>query len=155
LVPTSSSIGPAFMNVEAFVDTNVLLYAASAAQRYPAKHAKAWHILKTVELAISAQVLAEFYVNAQKSKPHQIPLSRLETARWIDQLCQFTVVAVDQDVVQNAIRDSQRYQISYWDAALIAAAEVVAAPILYTEDLNHGQFYGSVQVINPFLPTPQ
>jgi predicted nucleic acid-binding protein len=40
--------------------------------------------------------------------------------------------------------------ISYWDAALVAAAEVIGAPILYTEDLNHGQKYGSVTVINPF-----
>jgi predicted nucleic acid-binding protein len=140
------------MSVEAFVDTNVLLYAASGAQRYPSKHATSWHILRTVELALSAQVMAEFYVNAQKVKPHQIALSKIETAKWIDQLCQFTVVAVDQEVVQNAIRISQKHQISYWDAALIAAAEVIDAPILYSEDLNHGQFYGSVQVINPFLP---
>ena len=63
------------------------------------------------------------------------------------------VVAVDADLVREGIRHSIRYQISYWDAALIAAAERLDAPTLYTEDLNHGQLYGSVKVINPFLPT--
>jgi predicted nucleic acid-binding protein len=45
-----------------------------------------------------------------------------------------------------------RYQTSYWDGAIVAAAERLAIPILYTEDLNHGQLYGSVRVIDPFRP---
>ncbi len=45
---------------------------------------------------------------------------------------------------------SERYKISYWDGAILAAAEQLGAPILYTEDLNDGQTYGSVTVINPF-----
>lgn len=43
------------------------------------------------------------------------------------------------------------YQISYWDAAILAAAEELGCTKLYTEDLNHGQTYESVQVINPFV----
>ena len=50
----------------------------------------------------------------------------------------------------SSIRDD--FRISYWDAALIAAAERLDAPILYTEDLNHDQLYGSVRVVNPFRP---
>ena len=45
---------------------------------------------------------------------------------------------------------SERYRISFWDACVLAAAERLGAPILYTEDLNHGQSYGSVRVDNPF-----
>jgi hypothetical protein len=32
----------------------------------------------------------------------------------------------------------------------INAARVPGAEVLYTEDLNHGQLFGSVRVINPF-----
>lgn len=45
---------------------------------------------------------------------------------------------------------SEHYKVSYWDGAIVCAAEVLRAPILYTEDLNDGQFYGKVQVRNPF-----
>ena len=138
------------MSVEAFVDTNILLYAASGAVDDPRKHGLSWDIIGDGNYAISGQVLAEFYVNSQKKKAMQIPLSQQAAADWIDRLCLVPVVPVDHVIVQNAIRHSNRYQISYWDAALIAAAEAINAPTFYTEDLNHGQKYGSVTVINPF-----
>ena len=53
-----------------------------------------------------------------------------------------------------SIEIARRYQISYWDAAIIAAAGELGATILYTEDLNHGQAYGTVTAINPFLDLP-
>jgi predicted nucleic acid-binding protein len=46
---------------------------------------------------------------------------------------------------------SERYRINYWDGAILAAAEALGAETLYTEDLGHGQIYGSVRAINPFL----
>ena len=138
------------MSVKAFVDTNVLLYAASGAFDEPRKHRLAWELINEGNYAISGQVLAEFYVNCRKQKATQIPLSQKETAEWIDRLCLVPVVPVDHVIVQNAISHSNRYQISYWDAALIAAAEAVNAPTIYTEDLNHEQKYGSVTAINPF-----
>ena len=60
------------------------------------------------------------------------------------------VVPVDESLVRTAIVLARRFQVHYYDAAIIAAAERLGAPILYTEDLNHGQRYGSVQVQNPF-----
>ena len=53
-----------------------------------------------------------------------------------------------------SIETARRYQISYWDAAIIVAAGELGAAILYTEDLNHGQAYGTVTAINPFLASP-
>ena len=44
-----------------------------------------------------------------------------------------------------------RYRISFWDALIVAAARKAGASVLYSEDLNHGQTFGSVQVLNPFL----
>ena len=138
------------MSAEAFVDTNVLLYAASGALRYPDKHKRAWEIIGAADYAISAQVLAEFFVNAQKSKPGQIPLSGSEAASWVERLAMLEVVPVDSAIVQQGVAYALRYQIDYWDAALIAAAESISARILYTEDLSHKQNYGSITAINPF-----
>jgi predicted nucleic acid-binding protein len=138
------------MNVEAFVDTNILLYAASGKLRYPEKYRLAWSIIGEGKYAISGQVLSEFYVNSQKTKPTQTPLTKKETTDWIERLCMVPVVPIEEMVVQQAITYSNRFQISYWDAALVAAAETLDLKTLYSEDLNHGQLYGSVTVINPF-----
>lgn len=141
------------MSVEAFVDTNVLIYAACGAAEYPEKYRRAWDIIGEGNYAISGQVLAEFYVNSMKKKEegkNRKPLKPEEAAAWIDRLAVVPVVAVDHQLVQEAVGLSQRYMIHYWDAALIAAAQTIDVPILYTEDLNHGQKYGSVTVINPF-----
>ncbi len=138
------------MSVEAFIDTNVLIYAAAGRVDDPEKYAVAWMLLDEGKFGLSGQVLAEFYVNAIK-KP-KIPLKETEAARWVDKLSTVPVVEVDANLVREAIRHSLRYQIKYWDAALIAAAERLDAPILYTEDLNHHQLYGTVRVVNPFRP---
>jgi predicted nucleic acid-binding protein len=52
--------------------------------------------------------------------------------------------------VQIAVGLSERFTISYWDAAILAAAEALGSRIVYSEDLNDGQQYGEVRVINPF-----
>ena len=49
---------------------------------------------------------------------------------------------------------ARRFALSYYDAALLAAAARLGAPIFYTEDLNHNQVYGSVRAVNPFLELP-
>ena len=50
-----------------------------------------------------------------------------------------------------AVELSELYRISYWDAAVLAAAEALGAHTVYSEDLNNGQQYGRVRVMNPFL----
>jgi predicted nucleic acid-binding protein len=52
--------------------------------------------------------------------------------------------------ITSAIQNEERYRISFWDALILAAAESGGAAILYTEDLNDGQQYGTVLVRNPF-----
>ena len=59
-------------------------------------------------------------------------------------------VPVDATLVKNGIVMSERYRISYWDGAILAAAEALGARTVYTEDLSDGQLYGSVRVTNPF-----
>jgi predicted nucleic acid-binding protein len=144
------------MSDKAFVDTNVLIYAACGAVDEPEKWARAWDIIQDGEYVVSGQVMAEFYVNSIKRDERKKfePLELHEANKWIDDLAAVAVVPVDEIIVQHAVQYSQRFKISYWDAALIAAAEKFGSKTLYTEDLNHGQTYGSVTVINPFKANP-
>lgn len=135
---------------DVLLDTNVLLYAAIGRVDSPAKWEVAYGLL-TIPFGTSAQVLAEFYTNAIRKG--SIPLDDFEARRWVDLLCQKPFVPVDANLVRNAIELKTRYQISYWDAAIIAAAERLGAATVYSEDLNHGQVYGAVKIINPFIQT--
>ncbi len=45
----------------------------------------------------------------------------------------------------------RKFQVSHWDATIIAAALELGCNTLYSEDLNHGQSYDGVGVVNPFL----
>jgi predicted nucleic acid-binding protein len=58
-------------------------------------------------------------------------------------------------LVLEAIDAKQRFGISYWDAAIVTAAKQMGCLTLYTEDLNPGQMYDGVTVVNPFqVATP-
>ena len=138
------------MRIACFLDTNVLIYAATAKHDDPPKFAIAERIVGSELFGVSGQVLAEFYVNVL-TKP-AVPLSDDEAERWVDFLSMYPVAAVDDTIVRQGIAYARKFRIKYWDAAIIAAAEHLDAPILYTEDLNHGQLYGSVRVVNPFRP---
>ena len=59
-------------------------------------------------------------------------------------------MAIEASLVKVAVENSVRYQTSYWDGAILAAAQSIGVSRMYSEDLNHGQRYGSVEVINPF-----
>jgi predicted nucleic acid-binding protein len=69
---------------------------------------------------------------------------------WIEQWAAFPCQAIDHGLVNIAIEQSERYAISYWDAAILAAAEALGARTVYSDDLNDGQQYGSLCVVNPF-----
>lgn len=56
--------------------------------------------------------------------------------------------------MEHALQLKSRYQLSYWDAAIVAAAKALGAGVLYSEDLNHRQLYDGVRVENPFITTP-
>lgn len=137
------------MTVRFFVDTNILVYAASANPSETTKRKRATEIIAAGDFGLSGQVLAEFYsVVTTKGKP---PMSPDTAAAWIDLLDLQPLVPVDANLVRRGIELSVRYQISYWDGAIVAAAEALGAKTLYSEDLSHGQRYGDVVVENPFL----
>jgi predicted nucleic acid-binding protein len=133
-----------------FVDTNILLYSLDLGTSQPAKAAIASEILKSSDLALSVQVLQEFYVQATHARrpdalPHEIAAKLIE--KWLRFRIQENTVAV----LQSALVIKARYQTSYWDAAILAAAKAARCSELLSENLNHGQDYDGVVVVNPFL----
>jgi len=134
---------------DVFLDTNILLYAALGREHAQHRFEAARRIVLEEDYCTSAQVLAEFYVNVQKKGAR--PLSPDRAAEWIRVIAKKPCQAIDDDLVRTAIALSQRYRISYWDAGVVAAAERLGAETIYSEDLNHGQVYGAVKIINPFV----
>lgn len=135
------------MSVDCFLDTNVFVYAAAG--RDTAKRERALELIETRDFGLSAQVLQEFYVTVVRKV--EVPLTPAEALEWIEQFEAFPCLPIDSGLVKVAAEISLRYRVSYWDAAILAAADSLGASVLYSEDLNHGQRYGQVQVLNPFL----
>jgi predicted nucleic acid-binding protein len=137
-----------------FFDTNVLLYAARTklVGADALKRLIAVSLIGDHDFTISGQVLAEFYHNAVKDGPYKLPTD--EADEWLDRLEIQPCVAVDANLVRSGAQLAYRYKISYWDGAIIAAAHEGDADLLYSEDLNDGQRYGNVTVINPFKSVP-
>jgi len=69
----------------------------------------------------------------------------------LELLARRSTLPITPNLVLQATRFATRYKISYWDAAIIATATGLGCTTLYSEDLSHGQFYGTVHVINPFV----
>jgi predicted nucleic acid-binding protein len=137
------------MRVEGFVDTNVLLYAASTSPDEAQKRERARTLLARSDWGLSVQVLQELYVNLVR--PRREIMSHDDAVALIRQLLRRPLVVSDRDLLLQALDMKQRYQLSYWDSAIVAAARGLGACILYTEDLSHGQEYNGVRVENPFL----
>jgi len=132
----------------AFVDTNVLLYAVSTNPAEAEKRRVAREILEAGQLGFSVQVAQEFFVNAtRKLTP---PLSSADALQFLQTLASQPVVDLDFVLFQEAVRLRDQFQISYWDAAILAAAKRLGATTLYSEDLTEGQRFEGVLVVNPF-----
>jgi len=136
------------MTASVFFDTNVLVYAALGTGKDEPKRKRAIQLIESEDFGTSAQVLQEFFVTVVKKASR--PLSARQALEWIEQFTVFPCQAVDHQLVRVAIERSERYEISYWDAAILAAAEAVGAHTVYSEDLNDGQRYGQIRVVNPF-----
>jgi predicted nucleic acid-binding protein len=136
------------MTANVFFDTNVLVYAAVGTGKDEPKRRRALELIESEDFGISAQVLQEFFVTVVRKAAR--PLSAVQALEWIEQWTAFPCQAIDHQLVRIAIERSERYAISYWDAAILVAAEALGAHTVYSEDLHAGQRYGKVRVVNPF-----
>jgi predicted nucleic acid-binding protein len=138
-----------FMNDKAFVDTNILVYAhdlisGAKNERARALMEKLWSVGGGV---LSTQVLQELCVNLRRKAVK--PLTIEETRSLIEDYSDWEIVVNTHNSVLEALTIESRFQVSFWDALIIHAAERSGSSILYSEDLSDGQTYGSVRVVNP------
>lgn len=132
-----------------FLDTNVLIYAVDT--RDEIKRAKAISIIEAALLgyspsAISVQTLSEF-ANVALSK---IKLSLDEVMGFVASYQDIPTVIPDSDLVLRGLEIKRRYQLQFYDALMVSAAERAGCDEIYTEDLNDGQLYCGIKAVNPF-----
>jgi predicted nucleic acid-binding protein len=132
-----------------FVDTNVLLYAVSTARDERPKKERALAVLDADDLAVSVQVLQEFYVQATHPS-RSVRLTHEQASALVESWLRFRVEEVTVSVLQNALATSVRWTISYWDAAIVEAARSAGCPTLLSEDLQDGMDFAGVRIVNPF-----
>ena len=131
-----------------FLDTNVLVYACDMDQ--PAKQETARDLLRQqtddIPPCISTQVVQEFYVTATR----KLGIEPLKAKDIIQSYRHMEIVTIHIGDVNHAIDGNILWQVSFWDALIITAAQKAMCAVLYSEDLSDGQTFGSVRVCNPF-----
>jgi predicted nucleic acid-binding protein len=140
--------------VKTFVDTNILVYAYDRAggEKRDVARASLEELWVSGDGVISTQVLQEFYVNVRRKA--RKPMSRTSVRSLIADYLAWNPVVIDGTSVLEAIDAERNYRLSFWDALIVVAAQASGAGIILSEDFNHGQKYGSVQVVNPFSRDP-
>ena len=134
--------------MNAFVDTNVLVYAADETMPSSPKTRIAREILLLPDLHLSVQVLSEFVVNARH--PQKLGFTPSQEADWIERWLRFPIAPLTEKTFVAALEIHQRFQLSHWDSLILACARELKCTQLYTQALNDGQDYGGVVAHNPF-----
>ena len=136
------------MNATRFLDTNILVYAYDLDAGSKRKIAlrlveEGWQNLG--QTVISVQVLQELHVNLVRlGRPAP------EAARIVRDFSPWPVVDNTLALLDAALDEQQRWQLSLWDALILAAARFSGAAELFTEDFSHGQDYHGIRALNPF-----
>ena len=139
------------MSDKYFVDTNILMYAhdTSAGEKHERAKALVEDLWRDRSGVVSTQVLQELAVNLRRKAGR--PLDVKATREIVSDYLTWQVVVNGGESTLDALDLEGRFQISFWDALVIHAAESSGATVLYSEDLSHGQVYGSVRVLNPLI----
>ena len=142
------------MNGNIFLDTNVLVYAFDASDKK--KHQTAGRLVndafRSKDVAISTQVLKEFFVTVTTKIPRKMDL--LEAKEIIKRLALLQVVDTTVPLVLRGIDIQKENRISFWDAMIIAAAGASNCTTVLSEDLSHDTIIEGIHIKNPFLPIP-
>ena len=138
------------MSDKYFVDTNILMYAhdTSAAAKHERAKALVQDLWRDRSGVVSTQVLQELAVSLRRKSRR--PLDAKATREMVTDYLAWQVVVNSGESILEALDLEARYQISFWDALVVQAAQLSGSDVLYSEDLSDGQTYGSVRVINPF-----
>ena len=133
-----------------FLDTNILVYAfdRSAGVKNEKAAALVADLWKSRRGCLSVQVLQEFYVVGTRKLPH-IPRSELRAI--LHDLSQWRIHMPSAADVLDAAYLHERAQVSFWDAMILQSAITLGCRIVWSEDLNAGQRFESMHLLNPFL----
>jgi predicted nucleic acid-binding protein len=137
------------MSVE-FCDTNVVVYAFDTSAGD--KHLRARQLMERLWLegigAVSVQVLQELFVTLTRKIPR--PLSARNARTIVADLATWHVVVPTPSDVLAAIDATVNWNLSFWDAMILIAAQRSGATMVWSEDLNSGQVFDTVTLRNPF-----
>jgi predicted nucleic acid-binding protein len=136
--------------VQYFLDTNILVYAydRSAGQKHEIARQLMESCWENENGCLSIQVLQEFFVTVTRKLA--MPLDDQTARQIVADLAQWHLHAPKAGDLLQAIDLHQSHQLAFWDAQVIQSALSLGCKQVLSEDLNHSQMYGEVQVINPF-----
>ncbi len=138
-----------------FVDTNIALYAVSPLPEKMDKRSIAVDLIDGDDLALSTQVLQEFYTQATRFRRPWLMAHDEAVGFMTLRLLRFPVQDITLDLVQDAFALRVRFGLNYWDCAILAAARMLSCEAVYSEDMSDTQDYDGLRVINPFSHLPQ
>lgn len=138
------------MSAVRFVDTNVLLYAVSRTPGEAEKARVARSLLESSDLALSVQVLQEFYVQATRPSRNDA-LSSDAASALVEAWLRFPMQETTVELMRAGLATAARHHLSYWDSTIVEAARLLGCSTVLSEDLSHGQDFDGVRVMNPFL----
>lgn len=136
-----------------FVDTNVLVYARDRTDEEKQRRALAWVASLWEHRAgrLSWQVLQEYYVTlTRKLDP---PRERAAAREDVTSLVTWRPIPIDLSTIDAAWGIEDRYGLSWWDALIVAAAQAGECQYLLSEDLQDGQSFDGLEVVDPFAHT--
>lgn len=136
--------------MDVFVDTNVLVYARDASEPEKQPVALAWieRLWREQRGRLSYQVLHEFYVTVTGKLDPGLPSD--DARQEVRALLAWRPLSPDQATLSRAWEVQDRYGFSFWDASIVAAAQLSGCGLLLTEDLQDGQELDGLRVVDPF-----
>lgn len=134
------------MSVNAFIDSNIFLYAFS--DKDMTKQATAKVIILNGSSVISVQVINEVSNNLIK----KLQFTESEISQFIEDCYNYySVINLSKEIFIKAAKIRDNYAFSYYDSIIVASALVHQCSVLYSEDMQNGQVIdNSLQILNPF-----
>ena len=132
-----------------FIDTNVLVYAATtqdASKRKIAIELITHALEANHDGVISVQVMSEFSRTMLAKKFVTVK----ELDKWVSLFYPLLETEVTMDIVRQAALIQEEYGIQFYDAQIVATAEKLGCTEIVSEDLNDGQLYRGMAAVNPF-----
>lgn len=138
------------LDARVFVDSNVFIYRLDTSEPEKRAVADEWvrRLWEKRNGRLSVQVLNEFYVSVTaKLDPG---LDHASARRYVESLLAWRPVPLDGRLVRATFAVRERYQLSWWDSLIVAASQRADCRYLLSEDLQGGQKFDGVEVVNPF-----